>query len=337
MNISSDDPVTAKEILYLNFNQTSTTLTVGSKNGYMIYDLDQVYECSPTYESRNIGDICIIERNYTSSLVAYVSLHSPRSLVFYNYAKGAEIAEKLFPNTVLSVKLNREFIAVCLEDSIYIISLKNINDGSMHAITNIPTNVKGLCSMTSKDSPTLIAYPCSCTNGHVQIFDATKKKSDGARNISTLARRQKSKNCIAVFSKSEEICPLKYATLMTVVKKNLNSEITNELPFISESNEMGYASPFSNVSKKITEFHQTILFGTCNEDLKRNFDEEKYEKNVTQQGSVKDSDFFDKLLNSNYSVEANGGKGNFKAKNPDEEMNKKHDGHSFRLVDRTEM
>ncbi|XP_054723875.1 WD repeat domain phosphoinositide-interacting protein 2-like [Uloborus diversus] len=152
------------------------TLTVGSKNGYMIYDLDQVYECSPTYESRNIGDICIIERNYTSSLVAYVSLHSPRSLVFYNYAKGAEIAEKLFPNTVLSVKLNREFIAVCLEDSIYIISLKNINDGSMHAITNIPTNVKGLCSMTSKDSPTLIAYPCSCTNGHVQIFDATKKK-----------------------------------------------------------------------------------------------------------------------------------------------------------------
>lgn len=55
-----------------------------------------------------ISDVCIIERNYCSSLIAFVSLHSPRKLVLYNYTKGAEIADKHFPNTVLSVKLNRK-------------------------------------------------------------------------------------------------------------------------------------------------------------------------------------------------------------------------------------
>ncbi|XP_035214821.1 WD repeat domain phosphoinositide-interacting protein 2-like isoform X2 [Stegodyphus dumicola] len=175
MNCPSEEADSAREILYLSFNQTSTALSVGSKNGYMLYDLDQVHECQPTYESRNIEDVCIIERNFSTSLVAYVSLHSPRNLVLYNYNKGTEILEKLFPNTVLSVKLNRKNVVVCLEDKIYILYIMGLKDEKLHAITNTPSNVKGLITLTYGNGNSLLAYPGSCVNGNVQIFDATER------------------------------------------------------------------------------------------------------------------------------------------------------------------
>lgn len=55
-----------------------------------------------------LKDICIIERNYCSSLCAFVSLDSPRELHLYNYTKGAEITILPFENTILAVKLNRK-------------------------------------------------------------------------------------------------------------------------------------------------------------------------------------------------------------------------------------
>lgn len=175
MSVCTGDAESTKDILYLNYNQTSTALSVGTKTGYMIYDLDQVHECRPTYESRGISDVCIIERNYCSSLIAFVSLHSPRKLVLYNYTKGAEIADKHFPNTVLSVKLNRKNVVVCLEDTICIYCLTELKDHSAHRITNVPANVKGLIAMTHGNGNSIIAYPVNLVTGDVQIFDATEK------------------------------------------------------------------------------------------------------------------------------------------------------------------
>ncbi len=53
------------------------------------------------------GDICIVERLFSSSLVAIVSLSSPRKLKVCHFKKGTEICNYSYSNTILAVRLNR--------------------------------------------------------------------------------------------------------------------------------------------------------------------------------------------------------------------------------------
>ncbi|KFM70434.1 hypothetical protein X975_12223, partial [Stegodyphus mimosarum] len=73
MNGPTDEADSAREILYLSFNQTSTALSVGSKNGYMLYDLDQVHECQPTYESSKCFSRCSLLRYKYCEPVRYTT------------------------------------------------------------------------------------------------------------------------------------------------------------------------------------------------------------------------------------------------------------------------
>ncbi|GFS55202.1 hypothetical protein TNCV_4799382 [Trichonephila clavipes] len=41
----------SNNILYVNFNQTATAITVGAKTGYTLYDLNTVNEVIPTSSS----------------------------------------------------------------------------------------------------------------------------------------------------------------------------------------------------------------------------------------------------------------------------------------------
>ena len=53
-------------------------------------------------------DICIVERLFSSSLVAIVSLSSPRKLKVCHFKKGTEICNYSYSNSILAVKLNRQ-------------------------------------------------------------------------------------------------------------------------------------------------------------------------------------------------------------------------------------
>ena len=52
-------------------------------------------------------DISVVERLFSSSLVALVSLSSPRKLKVCHFKKGTEICNYSYSNTILAVKLNR--------------------------------------------------------------------------------------------------------------------------------------------------------------------------------------------------------------------------------------
>ena len=58
-------------------------------------------------------DTCIVERLFSSSLVAVVSLSSPRKLKVCHFKKNSEICNYSYPNTILGVKLNRA-VSVCV-------------------------------------------------------------------------------------------------------------------------------------------------------------------------------------------------------------------------------
>ena len=71
-------------------------------------------------------DVCIVERLFSSSLIAMVSLSSPRKLKVCHFKKGTEICNYCYPNTILAVKLNRARLLVVLEEILYIHNIKDM-------------------------------------------------------------------------------------------------------------------------------------------------------------------------------------------------------------------
>lgn len=68
------------------------------------------------------------------------------------------------------MKLNRERLVVCLEESLYIHNIQDMK--VVHNIRDTPSNPTGLCALSSSSEHCYLAYPGSVQSGEVQIFDA---------------------------------------------------------------------------------------------------------------------------------------------------------------------
>lgn len=84
-----------------------------------------------------------------------------------HFKKGTEICNYSYPKDILSVKLNRSRLVVCLEDSIYIHNIRDMR--LLHSIKNMSNNPVGLCTLSLSSH---LAYPISSATGELQIFDA---------------------------------------------------------------------------------------------------------------------------------------------------------------------
>ena len=129
-----------------------------------------------TFQDREQNDICIVERLFSSSLVVIVSLLSPRKLRLYHIKKRTEISIHSYTNTILSVKLNRKRLIICLENQLYIHSL-NDDLSVLWIIRNTPPNPHGLFALTPQEERSYLAYPASEKSGEVQIFDTIDLKN----------------------------------------------------------------------------------------------------------------------------------------------------------------
>ena len=112
----------------------------------------------------------IVERLFSSSLLALVSQTSPRRLRVCHFKKGTEICQYSYSNTILAVKLNRARLVVCLEESLYIHNIRDMK--VLHTIRETPPNPRGLCALSINSDNCFLAYPGSTTTGEVQLFDA---------------------------------------------------------------------------------------------------------------------------------------------------------------------
>uniref|UniRef100_A0A8C3DGJ4 WD repeat domain, phosphoinositide interacting 2 n=1 Tax=Corvus moneduloides TaxID=1196302 RepID=A0A8C3DGJ4_CORMO len=156
-------------LLFANFNQDNTSLAVGSKSGYKFFSLSSVDKLEQIYECTDTEDVCIVERLFSSSLVAIVSLKAPRKLKVCHFKKGTEICNYSYSNTILAVKLNRQRLIVCLEESLYIHNIRDMK--VLHTIRETPPNPAGLCALSINNDNCYLAYPGSATIGEVQVFD----------------------------------------------------------------------------------------------------------------------------------------------------------------------
>jgi len=157
------------DINFINFNQDCSSLAIGTKTGYKLFSLNSVDKLDLIYESA-CRDVTIVERLFSSSLIALVSQSSPRRLRVCHFKKGTEICQYSYSNTILAVKLNRARLVVCLEESLYIHNIRDMK--VLHTIRDTPPNPRGLCTLSINSDNCYLAYPGSTTTGEVQLFDA---------------------------------------------------------------------------------------------------------------------------------------------------------------------
>ncbi len=94
-----------------------------------------------------------------------------------HFKKGTEICNYSYSNSVLSVRLNRARLVVCLEEALYIHNIRDMK--IMHTIKDTPPNPKGLCALSVNSDRCFLAYPGSSTAGEVQLFDALNLQAAG--------------------------------------------------------------------------------------------------------------------------------------------------------------
>ncbi|XP_029692461.1 WD repeat domain phosphoinositide-interacting protein 1 isoform X2 [Takifugu rubripes] len=152
-----------------SFNQDSTSLAVGTKTGYKLFSLTTVEKLDCIHESET-PDVYIVERLFSSSLVVVVSTTTPKRMNIYHFKKGTEICNYSYPSNILAVKLNRQRLVVCLEESIYIHNIKDMK--LIKTLLNTPANNSGLFALSINHSNSYLAYPGSATNGEIIVYDA---------------------------------------------------------------------------------------------------------------------------------------------------------------------
>ncbi|KAG8042195.1 hypothetical protein G9C98_000186 [Cotesia typhae] len=152
MNLANQTAESQSGAFFVNFNQDCTSLSVGSKAGYRIFSVNSVDYLENIYEN-DTDDICIVERLFSSSLIAVVTYSSPRKLKVCHFKKEQKYR-----------------LVVCLEESLYIHNIRDMK--VLHTIRDTPPNVAGLCILSINSDNCYLAYPGSNTIGEVQIFDA---------------------------------------------------------------------------------------------------------------------------------------------------------------------
>ncbi|KAI8978949.1 WD40-repeat-containing domain protein [Pilobolus umbonatus] len=176
----------SNEILFLNFNQDFSCVSVGTERGYRIYNCDPFGKCY----SKQGGGTGIVEMLFCTSLVALVGAgenpaFSPRQLEIVNTKRQTTICELSFSTAVLAVKMNRRRLIVVLEEQIFLYDISNMK--LLHTIDTNP-NPNALCALSPSSENCFIAYPARSStspfspnnqssnsfyaSGDVELFDA---------------------------------------------------------------------------------------------------------------------------------------------------------------------
>lgn len=158
------------DICCLSYNQDCTSLAIGMRTGYKLFSLSSVEQLDLVHESYDLSDVYIVERLFSSSLVVVVSHSKPRQMNVFHFKKGTEICNYNYSGNILSIRLNRQRLVVCLEESVYIHNIKDMK--LLRTLLDTPRNPTGLCALSINHSNSYLAYPGSASMGEIMVYDA---------------------------------------------------------------------------------------------------------------------------------------------------------------------
>ncbi|VFV22316.1 wd repeat domain [Lynx pardinus] len=176
------------------------SLAIGTKAGYKLFSLSSVEQLDQVHGSNEIPDVYIVERLFSSSLVVVVSHTKPRQMNVYHFKKGTEICNYNYSSNILSIRLNRQRLLVCLEEAIYIHNIKDMK--LLKTILDIPANpaapfTDGLDSLLSCENPKQYLWGLSPGGAHLgalhswgQIPTISGPTSSSTKTVCTIAAHE---------------------------------------------------------------------------------------------------------------------------------------------------
>jgi len=158
-------------ILYINFNQDFTCISVGCTDGFKVFNAQPKFAEVFTQQMVGVG---ICEMLFCSSLVAVVGSGdhpslSPRKLHIVNTKNNSTICELNFVTPILGVRMNKKRLVVVMETKIHIYDISTMK--ILHTIDTKP-NPKGLCALSPQEENCYLVFPSSAETGNIVIFDA---------------------------------------------------------------------------------------------------------------------------------------------------------------------
>ncbi|OJT02762.1 Autophagy-related protein 18 [Trametes pubescens] len=170
-------------MLFANFNQDFTCISVGTRKGYSITNCDpfgRVY-------TMNDGARGIVEMLFCTSLLALVGAAdhphlSPRKLQIVNTKRQSMICELLFPSSILAVKMNRKTLVIVLEVEIYIYDISNMK--LLHVIETTP-NPNAIVALSPSADNSYLAYPSPVPSPTLAQTSVTQQPTPAAPAPST--------------------------------------------------------------------------------------------------------------------------------------------------------
>ncbi|KAF9486121.1 WD40 repeat-like protein [Pholiota conissans] len=190
---------TNSNMLFANFNQDFSCISVGTRKGYSVTNCDpfgRVY-------TMNDGARGIVEMLFCTSLIVLVGAadqpqSSPRKLQIVNTKRQSMICELLFPSSILAVKLNRKSLVIVLEMEIYIYDISNMR--LLHVIETTP-NPEAICALSPSADSSYLAYPSPVPSPTAPLAGAASGTgAPAAASTSAVSTSQNQSGDVLLFS-----------------------------------------------------------------------------------------------------------------------------------------
>ena len=170
------------QILYANFNQDFSCISIGTNVGYLIYNVQPLKKYIPKVILNIIkifffinielcGGIGIIEMLYKTNILALVGggiypKFSINKITIWDNHQDKIISQIRFNSEVIKVKIRKDVIIGALQDRIYIINIITLETIDILETYNNP---QGIFSISYTSNELLIAFPYAKTKGKVQL------------------------------------------------------------------------------------------------------------------------------------------------------------------------
>ena len=161
------------KLLFAGFNQDNQCFSVGTSNGFIIYNTEPFKK---NFERLLEGEIAMVIMLYRTNILALVGSdnnmnHKKSKLIIWDDHQKKALSELKFNQNIMNVKLRKDKIIVVCRDKIYIFNLSTFKN-----IDQIDTgdNSHGIVGVSFAPEQTVLAYPDK-TKGNVRIKNYEKQ------------------------------------------------------------------------------------------------------------------------------------------------------------------
>ena len=146
------------DILYVGFNQDTSWFACGTENGFKIYNTDPYKN---TFNREFDGGISVVTMLFRWNILALVCggskpKYSTDRVIMWDDDKGKWMGELKFKTAVKAVKMNKETIAVVLQDRIYVYEFKSLK---IKEAIETYDNPNGLWCLSAKKDTNVLVCP----------------------------------------------------------------------------------------------------------------------------------------------------------------------------------